>query len=305
MEKIYLGYANTNDGLSFSDSSVGDNVIMCGSNAIYPEFTFQANGQYNFVYVVDCTNTITWALNGSVLVFNQADFSTRTCSSIGVQKITLSLTTSPMNITTQQQQTLASNLVESAGVEAGIINVSVSTSTNTYQNHEIVVSVYDNSTTSSAAVIYNLTKLYTSDPTTIPNLLTKSNINYSSVSVQTLTFNETVGTQRGCIKNVSNSLIALYGDNNCPTPIIPQTNGAVESPSSIENANVMIVLIIVSVVSLVGVILTLTVMFVKPLRQCVFPHEQETKEKLKWRKQSEKMIRNEGSVSHINQDNLE
>jgi hypothetical protein len=32
-------------------------------------------------------------------------------------------------------------------------------------------------------------------------------------------------------------------------------------------------------------------MLIKPLRQKVFPHEKETKEKLKWRKQSEKMMK--------------
>jgi len=171
-----------------------------------------------------------------------------------------------------------------------------------------VISVLENGSYSTASLVYNLTKLYNSDTTKISSLLGGANIDYTSAKIKTLTFNESVGTNRGCVKKSENSpgqLTFLFGEAECQpsTPIttntgIPNTNSSDQQPlaSNPDNSSMTMIpyLLVFSIVALVGVIVALTIMLVKPLRKLVFPNEEKTKQKMKRRKQTEKQLKVDG-----------
>jgi hypothetical protein len=182
--------------------------MTCGGNKMNLNLSqeFKSYGQYNFILAVACTENLVWALNGSVLNVTKEIYEARSCSNMG-QKFVLTLTSGAMNITFEQQQLLQQQLIYTAGLQPGSINVDVSSNpTNQNFDHQIVVTINDNA---SGSLIHNLTQIYNKDSTKLSELLNGSNITHSSVDIKTLTFNETVGTQRGCAKKMELMIISF------------------------------------------------------------------------------------------------
>jgi len=90
--------------------------------------------------------------------------------------------------------------------------------TNANTDGEIVVSISKSNGTGPehSSIVYNFTQLMNQNISKLSDFLSNTNINNNSVKLNTLTFNETVGTNQGCyVKDPSSSIENLFiGPNN-------------------------------------------------------------------------------------------
>jgi len=271
---------------------------MCGDKIIDSNIEFQGNGQYNFVLSVICKQSLTWVLNGSTLTYNPSDQQIQTCASIGFQKSIISISTlNPTNISLSQQLSLQSGFSSYfSNVEPGRINVTVN-SNDDNTSHNILLTIFNNGTIPSSSLVYNLTKTFQEDSSPITRIIVNSNITYSSISHTTLTFNETVGTKRGCYNEDeigSDTFSVIFGNNNCSKLLL-------STDQSSEKTAILVVLVIVCCIIFLAIFATAAIIFVKPLRQKVFPHEKKRDE----RESKKKIVRDKmGRVKTLNNGEL-
>jgi len=287
---IYLGYANTNPlSLKFLNNSVGNNIFICGRNNLSIPIQYFLPGQYNFVAKVQCNENITWSLNGSVLELSRADLLSKPCSSISAQKFVIQVP-EISTFSESEKDTLKSKIAEISNINLDRVNVT-DRPNEEYKNKdgELIISI-DKTSSSEAEhsdVLYSFTQLF-SNSSTLKNFLNDANILAKDARLKTLTFNETVGTIKGCFKEDNSGLVilALGSNDDCyKNPQITSTSitdtntgntdtGATTSPNKIDNTpeTSLVPVYIAVVVGIFGsiILMTIILMIIPGTRNAIF-----------------------------------
>jgi len=249
---IYIGYANTKSYETFPSNSIGDNTFKCGNNIINIPISAFQYGQFNFVYKVECNENITWSINGSVLILSQGDLMSRMCNTQSYQKFML-IDPSQYSFSTSQIETILLNFAQIANINPSRINITQRPNEiNQIKDGELIFSITNSTGTEPAhsTVIYNFSK-----NKNLKALFANTNINFDEVTMEILTFNETVGTKSGCfMKGINgNSSLVLGNIVNC------YTSSTSNQPifSDISPVLIGVVVGIVSTIIIISVILLL------------------------------------------------
>jgi len=213
------------------------------------------------------------------------DFTNKLCSKIDTQKIKLTLTNSG-NISDSQIQSLVSSLSKYANIIPSRINITTQSS-NQPNSTDLIVSISNGDLITHSSVIYNLTN---SQP--FASLLDDAKINTENLEVNTLTFNETVGTDTGCYTRNTGESTLIFGVTSCDITAIT-SNGIITGSSDTIQTTYFIIVIVIAVIAGLGLIITILIMTVKPIRRKVFPYEEKTKTRMKMKKDSDLYNANE------------
>jgi len=291
---IFLGYANTYEYAAFTSDVVGDNTLLCGTTVTNITINAFQYGQYNFQIRLICNSNLTWSINGSVLILTSEQISQRLCSSIDLQKFVITAS-QVSTFSDSQQQLLQSHLAALADIDPSRINVTQSPN-DQLQNidGQLIVTISnptDINEDSSAQVLYNFSQTFNPNTNYLQNFLSNSSIDANGVTVNYLTYNETVGTTKGCYMKQSDGtlLTLLLGSNSpcTPTNTAPTPSNTASTSPNITNSQTLnpilqppasqslIPIIIAAVLAVFGsVILIMVIMMAIPgVRRAVFPKE--------------------------------
>jgi len=210
---LYLGYGNT---YLYDLNVVGDNTLLCGTQQLNVPIEDFVYGQINFAFKINCNSNLTWSVNGSILQVPFSEYSNLKCNNIQEQKITITLNTID-GISQDNIDNLSKNIANIYQVNISRVNITTRDNEEINQNDELIVSfsnASDSSEISHSSLVYNFSNL---DQSQLLSTLQSSGISTNDVKVSALTFNESVGTERGCTQQDNNGVFSLYfGDlNNC------------------------------------------------------------------------------------------
>jgi len=232
------------------------------------------------------TKNLTWSINGSVLSLSADDVSQRQCNNSDVQKFVVSVpqvsTFSATDLNALQQ-----NLAALSNIDPSRINITQRPNDeNQNKDGEIIVSISKSNGTGPehSAVIYNLSQSFNQNQTNLQNVFSGTNINSNQVKINTLTFNETVGTTSGCFKSQDPSSLGLLflGNQIDCTPIVSNNNLKTNQTQSLINNNsdntnsipISTMIIIVGIGMIVTVIIVVVILMALPgTRHIIFPSQ--------------------------------
>jgi len=223
-------------------------------------------------------------MNGSVLSLSKQDLASRTCSSVDHQKFILSISQIP-NFSSEQLTTLQQNIATVYNISVSRVNITQRpNSQNQNTDGQIIISILksnDSTELQHSAIVYNFTQMVTQDPSKFSTFLMNTNISSTSVKLNTLTFNETVGTQPGCFKKDPTNLSAelLLGlDADCSPP-----SSSSNPISQIDQTSVttqIFIGVIIGVLS--SIVITVAILIIIPgTRNAIFPFASINKDKKK------------------------
>jgi len=290
---FFLGYASTNTYPTASNL-IGDNTFLCGTQKMDIPITIFEFGQFNFKIKIICNDNITWSINGSLLILTADQILSRKCSQIDNQKLSLSFP-QLTSFNNTQILNLRQNLAALSSIDISRVNVTQRPNDeNKIKNGELVISIAKaNGTdeTEHSSVLYNFVSNY-SDTQTLKNFLSNASINANDVNINTLTFNETVGTTKGCtLPPVGGLFTLLVGSlSNCtPTTNTPtntlttntintttststSTSGGSSSQAQDFSTTILPLIIGITCGVIVSVIITVAIIMIIPgTRKAIFP----------------------------------
>jgi len=145
-----------------------------------------------------------------VLTLSQNDLLSRLCSNTLYQKFLLTVSQTP-SFTDSQLYNLQLNIAMYYNLDTSRVNIT-QRQTNANTDGEIVVSISKSNGTGPehSSIVYNFTQLMNQNISKLLDFLSNTNINNNSVKLNTLTFNETVGTSQGCYVKDPSSIENLF-----------------------------------------------------------------------------------------------
>eukprot|EP01129_Flabellula_baltica_P005086 TRINITY_DN1812_c0_g1_i2.p1 TRINITY_DN1812_c0_g1~~TRINITY_DN1812_c0_g1_i2.p1 ORF type:complete len:598 (-),score=108.09 TRINITY_DN1812_c0_g1_i2:38-1831(-) len=232
----FLGYANAGEKILSED--VGS-TIWCGNqqqSIAVPEYL--EHGQVNFQLNVTCNGFFSWILNGTQISINVEERNNMLCSSTD-QKLVIKA----KSIDMVKLQTKLDSLYAEPPVITKIENKTDTT------DDEILIT-FPKDTEYNGQALYDLSQLQ------YQNVIEEISSSSSEASSETLTFNEAVGLNIFSLRPQS--------DNN------DAINNTEESIN--ESTNLTIFVVILTVIIVLMIIGVIIVLFVKPIKNTVFPY---------------------------------
>jgi len=200
------------------------------------------------------------------------DLNSRLCNNVDFQKVTFT-TPGIYSYSISQLNTVKNNFISLLSVDSQRVFINQSTnSENQSEDGEIILSVSKSSGTEPehSSIIYNFTQLW-NNPTTKLSLFSNSSINGDETSVETLTFNETVGTKPGCYVTNSSGISLLIG-NSVSCSLEVKTN-----PQNSNGDMIVPIIISVAIGALASIVIVIVISLLIPgIRRAIFPKNSST-----------------------------
>jgi len=202
------------------------------------------------------------------------------CSDVDTQKFVITVP-QISSFTASQTEALQANLAAAANVDPSRLNITQRPNDqNQNKDGDIIVSISKASDLQTeeehSSIIYNLTQTFNSG-NALKNFLSNSNINATSPTIKTLTFNETVGTTKGCYAPSPQGVSTLLFGSNvvCYTVTYNGTMKELISQDSNDNGGVnpltpVIIGVVIGVAASIILVVAL-LMAIPGTRRAIFP----------------------------------
>jgi len=265
---------------------------MCGNQTMDMPIPFYVYGQNNFQAKIYCSESLIWSINGSILI--NTDIQARGCDAVGYQTLIFTIPQSGV-YNDQDFNNIQSAISTLTVISLERINVTQYPNSKKRQINEgqIVVQISSkdpgnaNAIESSSAA-YQINQLFANNSTQATKAIFNgvgnlSSSTVSAITVNALTYNETVGITKGCyLKDPTTGISTLFstGTNiGCYTVngtfVNNNNNDDSQAQKEIQQSTTITTIVIAIVIGVVAVVILMTVilMIIPGTRQAIFPSQ--------------------------------